>query len=193
MHQFFCLLWEWAIQESVYQQGPVPGSQRADIINSTVVNEWSCCNAFGRASVLGVFSSGIVCGPGIAILLSENLSFMLSLRFAIAGLSTLHNKHVFCSYLHWLRGKLRPEEPGTCQEWCSCPHPCSVPTPWLSVPGLIKQPTFVTAKPLSSVGSHFPFPALILCPFKPELLLLLICIEWSLSNHCTLNGISTCF
>lgn len=74
----------------------------------------------------------------------------------------------------------------------------AVPIPALapllgSVPGLRKRPTFVTAKPLSSVGSHFPFPALILCPFKPELLLLLICIEWSLSNHCTVNGISTCF
>lgn len=69
-----------------------------------------------------------------------------------------------------------------------CPHSSLALSSWTE-----QTFTFVTAKPLSSVGSHFPFPALILCPFKPELLSLLICIEWSLNNNPTLNGISTYF
>ena len=122
----------------------------------------------------------------------SSLSFVLSQRLQLLGCQlciTNMLSAAICTYSEASRDRRSLGPAGS---------DAAVPTPALSpllgsVPGLSKRPTFVTAKPLSSVGSHYPFPALILCPFKPELLLLLICIEWSLSNHCTLNGISTCF
>lgn len=70
----------------------------------------------GESSGLGDFPavfSIIVCGPGIAVLLSEIFSslFVLLPKFAIAGLPSLGNKHASCSYLHLFQGKPRPEEP----------------------------------------------------------------------------------
>lgn len=88
-------------------------------LNSTVVNEWSCCNAFGRASALGVFSSGIV-WPRL-----PSYQWTLSCcywGFAIAGVQ-LCITNMLSAAICTAQGKLRPEEPGTCQEWSAVPIP----------------------------------------------------------------------
>lgn len=120
----------------------------------------------------------------------------------IAGLPTLDPNALSVAICTYSKARRDQNSLGPCQRGLQLSCLCSVPIlPWLSLldragverRAVEQAPTFVTAKLLFSLGSHFPFPALILCTFKPELLLLLICIEWSLSNHPTLNGISTCF
>lgn len=203
MHQFLCPLWalDGLIRgKCFFYCSPAPGSKCAVIVSSSTVKEPARCNAFGGSSGLGHFPGAfgvVVCGPGVTILLPEIFFFLFSFvllpKFAIAELPTLDKKHAFCSYLRLFQGKPLPG--------VTIALLVPVLSPFLL--GCLSQDraervvwqasTFVTAKLSSSVGSHFPFPVLILCPFKPELLLLLICIEWSLSNHHTLNGISTCF
>lgn len=144
----------------------------------------------------------IVCGLGIALLLSDfffSLLFLLLPTFMIARLPTLGHKHASVSI--WTYSMARGGRSGQALPAVTAAPQSSAPSmpPGLSVRGTSRRTsctasiTFVPAKPLSSAGSHFPFPALILCPFKPELLLLLICIDCSLSNHPTLDGISTGF
>lgn len=68
----------------------------------------------GPGTGLGNFPADfsiIVYGPEIALLLSKIFfffSFLLFLKFTIAGLPALDNKHAFCGYLHLIQGKPRP-------------------------------------------------------------------------------------
>lgn len=171
-----------------------------------MVNEPSHYNTFGDLQVWGTSQLSLV-----SLFVAQDLlyycqrfflfSFLLLPKFTVAGLAT-HDKHAFYGYLNLFTASQGQSSLGPCLWWLqlSCPllQPLSslALCPRAEAEGrrtVQQASTFVTAKTLSSVGSHFLFPALILCPFKPELLLLLICIDCSLSNHPTLNEISSCF